>query len=251
MKELQSIINAYREIERTDTPAALATVVKVSGSAYRRAGARMLIIADGRTVGSVSGGCLERDVFNQARRVLQWNEPRVVTYDSMSDDDAAWEFNLGCNGIVEVLIEPLSHNEERGHIAFLAECLHHRQAGIVAIVFGVEGTTKAKIGNRLLLSEQGLATHDIGDCNLAEAILGDSRRALESGTSKTNTYEMATGRAEVFIEVILPPVPLVISGRDTMRSRSSGSRRNWDGMSRWSIPVQATRLERGFLWRIS
>ena len=84
MKELQSIINAYREIEQKNQQAALATVVRVTGSAYRRAGARMLITAEGHTVGSVSGGCLERDVLNQARRVLQWNEPRVVVYDSMS-----------------------------------------------------------------------------------------------------------------------------------------------------------------------
>lgn len=172
----------------------------------------MLITADGRTVGSVSGGCLEREVLNQAQRVLQWNEPRVVAYDSMSDDDIAWEFNLGCNGIVEVLIEPLSRTGEQGHMAFLTECLHHRQVGVLATVFGVEGQTKAKVGNRLMLSAQWPARHDIGDGDLAEAILDDSQHTLESGTSVVKLYELAAGRAEVFIEVILPPVPLVIFG---------------------------------------
>ena len=212
MKELQSIINAYREIEQKNQQAALATVVRVTGSAYRRAGARMLITAEGHTVGSVSGGCLERDVLNQARRVLQWNEPRVVVYDSMSDEDIAWEFNLGCNGIVEVLIEPLSHKGEQGLMAFLTECLQQRQVGVLATLFGVEGSIKAKVGNRLLLSEQRAASHDIGDGDLAEAILDDSQRRLESGTSKATTYAMATGRAEVFIEVIQPSVPIVIFG---------------------------------------
>jgi xanthine dehydrogenase accessory factor len=212
MKELQSIIDAYREIVQKNTQAALATVVRVTGSAYRRAGARMLITADGQTVGSVSGGCLERDVLNQARRVLQWNEPRVVAYDSMSDEDLAWEFNLGCNGIVEVLIEPLSHTGKQGHIAFLTECLRQRQVGVLATVFGVEGPIKAKVGNRLMLSAQRSARHDIGDGDLAEAILDDSQHTLESGTSKATTFTMVTGRAEVFIEMIQPSVPIVIFG---------------------------------------
>lgn len=212
VKELQSIIDASRAIEQQGTQIALATVVNVTGSTYRRPGARMLIAADGQTVGSVSGGCLERDILNQAQRVLHWNKPRVVTYDSMSDDDIVWEFNLGCNGIVDVLIEPLPHNEKRDLLAFLADCLDHRQAGIVATVFSVEGHLKATIGNRMMLSEQQPAMHDIKDNDLAGAVHGDSRHALESGTSQVKMYEMATGRAEVFIEVIQPPVPFVIFG---------------------------------------
>ena len=212
VKELQSIIDAARVLEQRGAQAALATVVNVTGSTYRRPGARMLIAADGQTVGSVSGGCLERDVLNQARRVLQRNKPRVVTYDSMSDDDIVWEFNLGCNGIVDVLIEPLPHNGKRGLLAFLADCLNHRHTGIVATVFGVEGHVKAAVGNRLMLSKQQSAIHDIGDGDLAEAIRIDSRHALDSGTPKVTMYELSAGRAEVFIEVIQPPVPLVIFG---------------------------------------
>ena len=212
VKELLSIIDASRVLEQRGVQAALATVVNVTGSTYRRPGARMLIAADGQTVGSVSGGCLERDVLNQARRVLQRNKPRVVTYDSMSDDDIVWEFNLGCNGIVDVLIEPLPYNGSRGLLAFLADCLDHRQTGIVATVFGVEGQVKAAVGNRLMLSERKSAIHDIGDGDLAEAIRHDSLRALDSGTPKVTMYELSAGRAEVFIEVIQPPVPLVIFG---------------------------------------
>ena len=212
VKELQSIIDAYKTLEQRGTQVALATVVNVTGSAYRRPGARMLIAADGQTAGSVSGGCLERDVLNQAQRVLQWNKPRVVTYDSMSDDDIVWEFNLGCNGIVDVLIEPLPHNGNRDFLGFLADCLDRRQAGIVATLFGVEGDTKAAICNRLMLSGQQPEIHDIGDDDLAETIRSDARRVLKTSTSMVKMYEMATGRAQVFIEAIQPPVPLVIFG---------------------------------------
>ena len=212
MKELPSIIEAFRAIEQRGVQAALATVVNVTGSTYRRPGARMLIAADGQTVGSVSGGCLERDVLNQAQRVLQSNTARVISYDSTSDDDIVWDFNLGCHGIVDVLIEPLPHNGKRGLLAFLADCLEHRRAGIVATVFGVEGRMKAAIGNRLMLSERQSAIHDIADEDLAEAIRRDAHRALDSGTPKVAIYEMSAGRAAVFIEVIHPPVPLVIFG---------------------------------------
>ena len=212
VKELQSIIDTYRALEQRGTQVALATVVNVTGSTYRRPGARMLIAADGRTVGSVSGGCLERDVLNQAQRVLQWNKPRVITYDSMSDDDIVWEFNLGCNGIVDVLIELLPHNGNRDLLSFLADCLDRRQTGIVATVFGIEGDTKAAICNRLMLSGQQPEIHDIGDDDLAEAIRSDARCLLKSSTSMVKMYEMATGRAQVFIEAIQPPVPLVIFG---------------------------------------
>ncbi len=212
MKELQSIIEASQELERTNTPAALATVVRVTGSAYRRPGARMLIAANGHTVGSVSGGCLERDVVNQARRVLQQNHARVVTYDSMSDDDLVWEFNLGCSGIVDVLIEPFPHHGEHNHMAFLADCLRSRQAGVLATVFAVEGRTKAAVGDHVMLREHHPAKYVIGDGDLAEAIIRDAQCALASGTSRTHTYELAAGRADVFIEVIQPPVPLVIFG---------------------------------------
>ena len=212
MKELQSIVDASRAIEQRGVQAALATVVNVTGSTYRRPGARMLIAADGQTIGSVSGGCLERDVLNQAQRVLQYNTARVISYDSTSEDDIVWEFNRGCNGIVDVLIEPLPHHGKRGLLAFLADCLEHRQAGVVATVFGVEGYVKAAIGNRLMLSACQSVTHDIGDEDLAEAINRDSRRALDRGRPKVAMYEMSAGRAEVFIEVIHPPVPLVIFG---------------------------------------
>ena len=69
-----------------------------------------------------------------------------------------------------------------------------------------------RVGNRLMLSERQSAIHDIEEGDLAESIRHDSRRALDSGTPKVTMYELSAGRAEVFIEVIQPPVPLVIFG---------------------------------------
>ena len=74
MKELRAIVEEAARARAEGRAAALATVVEVSGSAYRRPGARMLITEDGRTTGAVSGGCLERDVILRAQQVMEQGE---------------------------------------------------------------------------------------------------------------------------------------------------------------------------------
>ena len=87
------------------TPAALATVVTARGSTPRSAGARMIIFADGRQIGSIGGGCGEAEVRQAALHVLDTGEPRLVTVDLrgfFGDDQEV------CGGRVEVFIEPLA-----------------------------------------------------------------------------------------------------------------------------------------------
>jgi xanthine dehydrogenase accessory factor len=212
MKELQDILNTFERVRVQGKSAVLATVVKTSGSTYRRPGARLLITEEGQMIGSVSGGCLERDVFKRARHVLQAREPMVVRYDSMSEDDIVWGFGLGCNGVVDVLLEPLSGGPEPGQLNFLDSCLHLRQAGVLATVFAVDGMEGVEIGCRLMLREGIPVQSDIANSTLKEAILADVRQVLTSGDSQVKVYEMATGQAEVFVERIEPPQPLVIFG---------------------------------------
>lgn len=87
--------------------AALATVVGVGGSAYRREGARMLVFDDGRILGAISGGCLEADVREAALEAIRSGKPRVLHYDMTGPDDELWGLGTGCNGVVDVLVQPL------------------------------------------------------------------------------------------------------------------------------------------------
>lgn len=108
MKELQDIV---RRLTSSGGPWALATLVDVAGSSYRRAGARALLKTEGPDrirLGSISGGCLEDDIWIRAHQVLSDGTPQVAVYDTTSENDLVWGVGLGCHGVVTVLIEPLA-----------------------------------------------------------------------------------------------------------------------------------------------
>jgi xanthine dehydrogenase accessory factor len=84
---------------------ALATVTKVKGSAPRPPGAKMAVSDDGRWVGSVSGGCVEGAVLEEAARVLAGEPAHVVTFGIT--DEMVWDVGLACGGIIDVFVEPL------------------------------------------------------------------------------------------------------------------------------------------------
>ena len=184
MKELQNILAAFEQTQNQGQLTALATVVKTSGSVYRRPGARMLLTEEGQMIGCVSGGCLESDVFEKAQALMFTNGvPLVVNYNTTASDDIVWGFGLGCNGVVEVLIEPLSNQLAKGQLDFIAQCLHGQQSGVMATVFQVTGDS-AKIASRLFLKPDGTVKSDIEDESLVQQILEDVQQILNQGKSR-------------------------------------------------------------------
>ena len=112
MKEIRSIIAAYDALDKQVTNAALATVVRVEGSSYRRTGARMLVMDNGNWVGGISGGCLEGDALKRARLAITKSVSTLVTYDTTEDDSHQIGVGLGCNGIIDVLFTPLIFSDK-------------------------------------------------------------------------------------------------------------------------------------------
>jgi xanthine/CO dehydrogenase XdhC/CoxF family maturation factor len=106
VSELTEILDAVVERAARREEMALATIVATRGSTYRRAGARLLVPAEGEPIGNISGGCLEGDVARVGREVLAAGVPRTVSFDLTADDDAVWGYGLGCNGSFELYVEP-------------------------------------------------------------------------------------------------------------------------------------------------
>lgn len=225
MNELQAIVDAYAEARARGLRAALATVVSVVGSAYRRPGARMLVMESGQTVGAISGGCLERDAVERARQVMTSGTARVVEYDARGDEDIVWGLGLGCKGVVEVLLESL-HTGSQGARAlqFIEDCLCARKSGVLATVIRTSKTAEDegleygvdKTGERLMLDEHELDARDqsISSVELAARIREDAREALMNGRGAMRAYEVSTGRMEIFFDVIRRQRSLVVFGAE-------------------------------------
>src|SRR5690348_1522637 len=148
MKELQAIIDAYKKVDFSQRKAVLATVVKVSGSSYRSPGARMLITDDGRWVGSISGGCLEGDALRKARLVMMDNIPTTITYDTREESNQNLGIGLGCNGVIDILLEPVNPFLQNNLIQLFEYIISKEEPVTLATVFNA----REGISEKLLLT---------------------------------------------------------------------------------------------------
>ena len=171
----------------------------------------MLVTSTGEITGMVSGGCLENDIFHHTQQ-RQSDAPFIITYDTKAEEDLIWGFGLGCEGVVQVLIERLDLSHRLNPIKFLADCLDNLQWGVLTTVIGVEGLVNLKVGAHLSLDAEGTVTSEIDNSDLEQAIISDARNTLDRRKSTWRQYQLPSGSAEVFLEVIQPPTPLMIFG---------------------------------------
>lgn len=196
MRELNAILDAWRE--NRQAPGVLATVLHVEGSAYRRPGARMLISADGcRRIGTISGGCLEGDVARKAAWWTAGGDPVVRVYDTMSDDDAVWEFGLGCNGIIHVLLERVESPSTQQLLAYLDAAQRARQEVAVGTVLHAEPGSSFSTGQHFF----GPARQLFGSSDAFQETLRARRSRLVHLAS-----------ADVFVEYVPPLQQLTVFG---------------------------------------
>lgn len=149
MNELESILDAFHQSERHLHGSVLATVVHVKGSSYRRPGARMLVMPDGRRLGTISGGCLESDVARKARWWVFESTTALKTYDT-SSEGAAWEFGLGCNGVITLLLEDAGSEDVTDQFAFLSSAFRNSRPVVIATVVRTQPGSSLQPGMRLL-----------------------------------------------------------------------------------------------------
>jgi xanthine dehydrogenase accessory factor len=207
MKEINDIVAAYERANKLGKKTALATVVLVEGSAYRRAGARMLITEDGQLTGAISGGCLEGDALRKARMVILEQEALLVTYDTMDDDDDELGVGLGCNGIIHILIEPIN-DLQTNPISLMKAVIASKGYSVLVTIFSVENRKSPQPGTCLCLTDGQNISQGLDILPYKNEILEDAKNALYKQRSAITSYLSYTA----FVECVKPLISLVILG---------------------------------------
>lgn len=210
MKEIKEILQAYEAACDVGKQVALATVVHVEGSSYRRPGARMLITEDGQLTGAISGGCLEGDALRKAFLVMMQKATTLVTYDTNDEDDATLGLGLGCNGIIQVLIEPINPNEENNPIQLLRHLASQRQQGSLVTLFSLTDKKSHYAGTWFLVTEKETIFRN--NTPLNERFVEDARKVLNNEQSEFKTYISGWNTISAFIEFVNRPISIIVAG---------------------------------------
>lgn len=208
MKEIKDIIKSFEKANNLGKRTALATVVKVEGSSYRRPGARMLICEDGQLTGAISGGCLEGDALRKALLAIQQQENKLVTYDSTDEDDAKFGIQLGCNGIVYILFEPINDQNALHPIALLKLLEERRENAVIGTLFSL--TDKFQPGTQLLYKKDNLYTNLA--INIKEQLISFAAEAFHHQSSSIKTYSADGQNLDILLDYITPPIAIILAG---------------------------------------
>jgi xanthine dehydrogenase accessory factor len=186
----------------------------------------MLIVPGGHRVGCVSGGCLEGELVRKAWWFTESGAPVIRAYDTTSQDDAVWEFGLGCNGVVHVMLERVNTPGASEALEFIDAHRACRKPVAVATVISSDGSSGVRVGERLLLSESGRLGGNLAGSRLESGVLAHSTAALREKKSRLAHLR----HADVFVEWIGPPLPLVVfgAGHDVIPLVAFAARLGWD-----------------------
>jgi len=177
----------------------LATVIETWGSSPRKAGSKMAITLGGRITGSVSGGCVENAVIEAGMESLNSNRPQLLHFGVA--DETAWEVGLACGGSIDVFVNPLDENIFGSIRSILAD---DQSAVLTTVISG----DNAMAGREMLLTDNGKVVGSIGN-EWNEKVFSIMEDVLAKGVSQRVALNESM---DVFIEVIAPPLTLVIVG---------------------------------------
>lgn len=201
MKEIQEILKKIESLKPNEK-AVLATVVDVQGSSYRLPGAKMLILENGDTFGTVSGGCLEADVLERAKTVLKSGSSSIFKYDTSDELDSVFSLNMGCRGVIRILLEDITDNPL---IPFLKSNNDEQIESVSATLINSEAAKT--IGDRTLLNEKSVF-HTEFAAEETETIVNEAKKIF----IKKNPYSKQFGFGEVFFDFIAKPLEINVFG---------------------------------------
>lgn len=208
-REITDILAAFKEAQRYERQTALATVVHVEGSSYRRPGARMLVEDNGKLTGAISGGCLEGDALRKALLAIIQKQNKLVAYNTMDDDDVTFGVQLGCNGIVHILFEPIDPDQVNNPIALMEKCVSVRKNTVLVTLFSLERYHDHQPGTCFFFDGEK-TSGTLEDKKLTTKLKKEAALAIASECSLLKQYK--ENELTTFVELRQPPVSLIIVG---------------------------------------
>jgi xanthine/CO dehydrogenase XdhC/CoxF family maturation factor len=210
MTDMLQIADAWMAKKESGTRSALLTVISSRGSTYRKPGAHMLVGEDGSSCGMISGGCLDRDLFEHTLVALREGTPRIVAYDTSRADALIWGVGGGCRGMMEILLEPLDDADVRIFAPY-REVAAHRRPAVVATIARVEGASGSRVGDRVVFGPSGHVGRLV-DAAGESRLLEEAETAFGNRASSSLHFETGDGTIDALIEYVPPPIALVLLG---------------------------------------
>ena len=209
MKEIKSILKLYNALKGSEERCAIAQVVRVEESSYRREGARMLVFESGVFEGGISGGCLEGDALQRSQIAILKQEPSIVTYDTSREKEIG--VGLGCNGIIDVLISPLS--DDSPLISMLEKCVAERDEHLIVTVTSLRGELDSVVlGQSFYYDSRRSELEHCPEGAFRDFILARIDEVLRNKKSATYSFQAGEAGADVFVELIPPQIHLALYG---------------------------------------
>jgi xanthine dehydrogenase accessory factor len=202
-RDFPALIPAFRRLSAVGEPLVLCTIVETEGSTYRKAGARMLVDGDGNYFGVLGGGCFEGDLVERSRDVIRSGNPVLVEYDMRGDEDLIWGLGLGCNGLVKLLLQPLSRDNGYQPMAYLGDTVAAMRPAVLATAISGSATGSSLAVDSDGIVEMGLTAAD------DPGLLASCRSRLAGGTA---TIVEGTDGSRTFVDVIPRQHHLLVIG---------------------------------------
>ncbi len=210
MKEIRNIITGYKAYAQKNKRMALASVVNIEESSYRRIGARMLVCEDGNWIGGISGGCLEGDALRQSQKAIFKDEPSRVIYDTLDGDNQEIGIGLGCNGKIEVLLTPIDKDDRFKVIQNLEKLVMHDRASILLKV--IESPDEKNYLAQEIIVDNSLETLEFCEIDARTLIEEIQKTRLKRRPQIVQLYNKLGHQLRILVEYIRPETKLVIIG---------------------------------------
>ena len=211
MKEIRQIIKTFDDSSGQQETFALATVVNVEASSYRRIGARMLVSSSGQWIGGISGGCLEGDALKRSQMAIFKNTPSIVTYDTMEDDQNQIGVGLGCNGRIEVLFNPIDRNNPNNEIEILRKIVESDKAEILLKIIEDTSTSGALLGFTKI-ADEAIVENEFCNIDIQQIRDAVQETRIKRRPQVLNLIDKSDKPKKVLAEFIRPETRLHIIG---------------------------------------